>query len=68
MTMAQSSLKDFQKLDLVELRSLIEVETEEEADVVGYAREIFSGLVLKVRHFMLMKQAMKPMVFKTAEG
>jgi len=68
MANAQTSMKGFQKMDLTELRSLMDVQTEEEieVDVFAYVTEIFSGLVLKVKHFMLIKQSMKPMVFKHA--
>ena len=58
-------MKDFQKMDLTELRSLMDVQADEiEIDVVDHVRELFSGIVLKVKHFMLIKQSMKPMVFK----
>jgi hypothetical protein len=67
MASGQSSLKDFQKMDLVELRSLMD-DQEEEFDVLSYATEIFSGLVLKVKHFIIVKQSMKPMSFKTVKS
>jgi hypothetical protein len=67
MASGQSSLKDFQKMDLVELRSLMD-DQEEEFDVLSYATEIFSGLVLKVKHSMIVKQSMKPMSFKTVKS
>lgn len=63
MSKGQPSLKDFQKLDLVELRSLIDKEDEEQFDMLEQAKELFSGLVLKVRHLMIVRQAMKPMVW-----
>jgi len=63
MSKGQASLKDFQKLDLVELRSLLDKEETESFDAFAQAKELFSGLVLKVRHMMIVKQAMKPMVW-----